>query len=380
MAGAVHQSPNYERVATPADNHGALPPLPGIAGEFLPRAHAVLDTLQSHFIEMPRGSAFLERAEFEAGYRVFAEQTRCGSDLSSDALLRAIEREPRAWVVLRSILGFTPGEMFWVVWRETAGSGNGVNVSQTDARELDLAARRGEQLVFSPGKARLARERRRDELVRRALPPIANVLQRSAPEVESGSVHRLDKIDTRGGPETVAGLIRSGQVAYSELLYERVLGRPFATHRDSVSDIVGKMVEGAVQALLDEHLIDGRQTRYREKVATFPQAPDFLIPSDPGKTRLIIEAKLTEDDGTARDKAARIQTLRGYEDRRRATGDEPRQIVAVVEGRGFLHRTPDLQRMLEACDGHVYSLAELPLLVAPGGVLAPFIGTRLSEA
>lgn len=351
-------------------------PLPGIAVEFLPRAHAVLDTLQSHFIQTPRGGSFLERGEFERGYEVFVEETKHGADLSGEAILRAIDREPRSWVVLRSILGFSPGEVFWVASIEAATGEDSLTVSQADAREFDAAARRGERLVFDPGTARLASERKRDEIVRATVPLLAKVLVRPVPDVPPDSVHRLDKVDTHDGGESLTEILATGVVRYSELLYERVLGRPFATHRDSVSDIVGDMVENTIEELLIANDIDGRRTKTREAVPTFPQAPDFMIPADPEKTRVIIEAKLTEDDGTARDKAARVQTLRAYEDQRAAGGEAPRQLVAVIEGRGFMHRTRDLQRMLEACDGHVYTLAELPLLVAKGGVLAPFIGTR----
>jgi hypothetical protein len=65
--------------------------------------------------------------------------------------------------------------------------------------------------------------------------------------------------------------------------------------------------------------------------------------------------------------------LRSYEDAKPA--GERCQIVAVVDGRGFGHRMADLRRLMEATDGHVYTLAELHLLVAPNGPLAPFVGT-----
>lgn len=167
-------------------------------------------------------------------------------------------------------------------------------------------------------------------------------------------------------------MLSIGKVPYSELLYERLLGRPYASHRDSVSGIVGKLIENAVTELLERHEIDGRATRDRENVPGFEQAPDFLIP--PENPKVIIEAKLTEDDGTARDKVARVQTLRQYEDRRPAA--KRRTIVAVIDGRGFGHRVADLNRMLKACGGHMYTLAELEMLVQAGGPLRPFVGTR----
>jgi hypothetical protein len=42
-----------------------------------------------------------------------------------------------------------------------------------------------------------------------------------------------------------------------------------------------------------------RKTKHSERIAGFDQAPDFIIP-DEFNPAVIIEAKLTEDDGTAR--------------------------------------------------------------------------------
>ncbi len=39
-------------------------------------------------------------------------------------------------------------------------------------------------------------------------------------------------------------------VPYAMLLYERFLGRPFAGHRDSVSELVGDSLEIAIEEIL----------------------------------------------------------------------------------------------------------------------------------
>ena len=151
------------------------------------------------------------------------------------------------------------------------------------------------------------------------MPLLAEVLRAPAPHVEVDKVHRLDKVDTVDGQASLEKVLQSETVPYSELLYERVLGRPYATHRDSVSGVIGRYIESAIVDLCKRHGIAGRPTQSREKVPGFKQAPDFLIPAE--NLEVIIEAKLTEDDGTARDKAARLQTLRKYEDERpRASG------------------------------------------------------------
>ncbi len=349
----------------------ADPRFDAIDPQYRRRAQAVLASLQSYFIEMPRGKSFCERRDFQLGYDAVRIATRNGSRLTGEALLDAIAREPRAWLVLRCILGVSPGEAAYLAAEQAATDGQELIIDQTDAREIDSRAKRGERLLFDE-PPHGSKQRRYDELLRSMVPLLAELLQRPVPHVPPEKIHRLDKHDTHGGRATLRAALSTGEVPYSELLYERLLGRPYASHRDSVSGMVGRMIEQSISDLLERHNIDGRATRDRERVPGFPQAPDFLIPSR--DTKVMIEAKLTEDDGTARDKVARVQTLRQYEDERPAA--ERRVIVAVIDGRGFGHRASDLNRMLRACDGHVYTLGELDRLVTRGGPLHPYIGTR----
>lgn len=331
------------------------------------RAEAVLDSLQSFFLTMPRGRSFCDRQDFEQGYRAFARLTRDGEDLSGDALLAAIAQDPRAWLVLRCILGVSPGEAGYLASEEAATRGHDLVVDQTAIRDLDARAKRGERLLFDRPAPRKS-EREGDHLIRRLAPLLGEVLQLPPMKSDPDVVHRLDKIDTANGQTSVTAAFREG-VAYSDLLYERLLGRPYASHRDSVSGIVGGLIEDAIAELLDAYGVDHLMARAREKVPGFEQAPDCRIPG--AHPKVIIEAKLTEDDGTARDKVARVQTLRSYEDRK--TASQRCQIVAVIDGRGFAHRMADLKRLMNATDGHVYTLSELDLLVGVGGVLQPFV-------
>lgn len=331
----------------------------------------MLGSLRSYFFEMPRGNAFCERDDFERGYKALRKATCRGAELSGEALLSAIGEEPRAWLVLRCMVGMSPGEAGYLAAEEAAGRGEALIIDQADAREIDARAKRGQQLLFDV-PPRGSRQQRYDRLLRTVVPLLVDVLRRPVPAVPPDRIHRLDKCDSHGGQTTVAKMLSTGKVPYSELLYERLLGRPYASHRDSVSGIVGKLIENAITKLLERHEIDGRATGDRESVSGFEQAPDFLIPAE--KAEVIIEAKLTEDDGTARDKVARVQTLRQYEDARPVA--KRRTIVAVIDGRGFGHRVADLNRMLKACEGHVYTLAELEMLVQPSGPLRPYVGTR----
>jgi hypothetical protein len=355
-----------QTVATPDDLTALIDPA------YRDRAQAVLTSLQSYFLEMPRGKSFCGREDFQRGYDALRGHIGVAAELSGAALVGAVQKEPRAWLVLRSIVGMSPGEAGYLAMEEAAARGEApLHIDQTDLREIDVKARKGETLLFETQPSG-SKQRRFDELLRRIVPLLADVISRDVPVVAEDKVHRLDKFDTSGGQTTLQRAFKTGTVPYSELLYERMLGRRYASHRDSVSATVGHIIEGAINDLRRRHKIDGRPTRSREAVPGFEQAPDFLIPTD--NPEVIIEAKLTEDDGTARDKAARLQTLRQYENERPVP--ERRTIVAVIDGRGFGHRIPDLNRMLRACEGHVYTLNELERLVATGGPLAPYVNTR----
>ena len=54
--------------------------------------------------------------------------------------------------------------------------------------------------------------------------------------------------------------------------------------------------------------ISYRKTKRAQRVEGFDQDPDFIIP-DEFNPQVVIEAKITEDDGTARDKVTRVQHL-----------------------------------------------------------------------
>jgi len=53
---------------------------------------------------------------------------------------------------------------------------------------------------------------------------------------------------------------------YSMLLYERFLGRPFAGHRDSVSDLIGAVLESQIEEVLSRAGISARKTKRAEKI------------------------------------------------------------------------------------------------------------------
>lgn len=74
-------------------------------------------------------------------------------------------------------------------------------------------------------------------------------ISRGAPTGAADTVHRLAKVDTADGLASLRH-VAAQHVPYAVLLYERYLGRPFASHRDSVSEMVGDVMESAIEERL----------------------------------------------------------------------------------------------------------------------------------
>lgn len=146
------------------------------------------------------------------------------------------------------------------------------------------------------------------------------------------------------------------------LLYERLLGRPFATHRDAVSEKVADVMEVPVEEALTRAGVSYRKTKRAEKLAGFDQAPDFCVP-DEFNPQVVIEAKITEDEGTARDKITRVQRLALMNHDRIAAGKPTFEVIACIDGRGFVRRS-DLQKLILATNGKVFTLRSIASIVA----------------
>ena len=246
------------------------------------------------------------------------------------------------------MLGFTPPE-----WAYIASQRTGVPIEQGAARTLDRSIRLS---PLTPLALSTAAAKRVDALVITA----CRILSDGAPAAQANSLHRLDKADTRAGLGGLQSCAQLG-IPYAMLLYERFLGRPFAGHRDSVSELVGDTLEVAIEKVLVTAGIGFRKTKRAEKLNGFDQAPDFVIP-DEFNPSVVIEAKITEDDGTARDKVTRIQHLGELAAGSGRKG--PRfEVVACIGGRGFGVRREDMRKMLLATRGKVFTLKTLDRLI-----------------
>jgi hypothetical protein len=310
---------------------------------------SVFSCLESEFMVMPKGPGFVEYPAFEQGYEALKQATSGFSNMSVETVFPVTLSVPISIVVLRSMLGFTPPEWAYLTTQKTD-----TQVTQGGARSLDREVR---MAPFKPLRSKRVIVPKLRALVRAA----CDLLNEDTPAVDKDRIHRLDKADTKSGSGGVQALAGLG-VPYAMLLYERFLGRPFAGHRDSVSELIGDALESAIEDVLTKAGISHRKTKRAERIKGFDQTPDFIIP-DEFNPQVIIEAKITEDDGTARDKVTRIQHLGELSMMGQPDGQPKYEVIACIGGRGFGVRCEDMKKMLLATRGKVFTLKTMDRLV-----------------
>ncbi|MDE0208099.1 MAG: hypothetical protein OXP66_18940 [Candidatus Tectomicrobia bacterium] len=315
-----------------------------------PYVDAVFGCLESAFLVLPKGRGFVEFSTFEAGYEALKRATGNFTAVTPESLARVVFETPISLIVLRCMLGFTPPE-----WAHYASQLTGFAISQGAARTIDRKIRMAPEASL-PRDGGLTEQR-----IRALITAACHVLASGRPELSRDSLHRFDKVDTLAGLRSVQALANLG-APYSVLLYERYLGRPFAGHRDSVSELVGNILESAIEDELSRAAISFRKTKRAEQLPGFDQAPDFVVPSE-FNPQIVIEAKLTEDDGTARDKVTRVQHLAALSVAGQSTGEPAFEVVACIAGRGFGVRREDMRKLLLATRGKVFTLQNMGQLV-----------------
>lgn len=321
--------------------------------ELVENVDAFIDTvfaaLESDFLVMPKGDGFVEFPAFQDGYEHLKRATTGFADLSMPRVLEAVIERPIVLVVVRAMLGFTPPE-----WAHQTSIQTGRDITQGWIRTLDRNAR------LQPVTPLRLSDTARERLVA-IVETACELLGAEAPETPADKLHRLDKIDTKYGAKSLRTVAEAG-VSYAALLYERYLGRPFAGHRDSISELVGSHLEQPIEDLLSSAGISYRKTRRAERVQGFDQAPDFICP-DENNPKVVIEAKLAQDDGTARDKVTRVQHLAALSTNGRSPDDPRFEVVACIGGRGFRVRREDMKKLLLSTRGKVFTLQTLDRLV-----------------
>jgi hypothetical protein len=127
----------------------------------------VFSELKSGFLELPKGQGFVEFAVFESGYQALKKATTDFTVVEPGSVTAAIYATPIAFIVLRTILGFTPSE-----WADVTTELTGVAVDQGSARTMD---RRFASLLWCRSKTRT---RSRTNVARRWSLPLSGCWKR----------------------------------------------------------------------------------------------------------------------------------------------------------------------------------------------------------
>lgn len=266
-------------------------------------------------------------------------------------LAAAIEVEPTILLALRVITGLTRTE-FADSSRLVAGS---LKMKPLSVNKVDSMERSG--TPTSASQAQIAAETI-DRIMRGILfgdPP-------------GRFKSKQDKPDTADGWSTVRDY-SANRVPYSVFLHQRHYGGAFRQVLDAASELRGDLIEDAVEALFMEHGISFIRTGSHNQAemaarfeVTVQPTPDFVVYDDADRLRAMLECKLTNDGGTARDKALRFRTLREESVR---LGGVP--LIAVLGGLGWTRVNDTLGPVVRDCDGRVFSVGNLSdmLTVSP---------------
>ena len=310
---------------------------------------AVFSSLGSEFLVLPKGPGFIDYPIFENGYEALKRSTTDFTNVTPSTLLRAVHEAPISFVVVRTMLGFTPPEWAFITTQHT-----GVQIGQSNVRTLDRSIRLEPRRPLSVSPVAESR-------VTALLETACHLLSEGASQVDANQIHRFDKADTISGLDGVRAMADLG-VPYPMLLYKRFLGRPFAGHKDSVSELVGDVLESVIENELITAGVSYRKTKRAERINGFDQAPDFIIP-DEFSPQVVIEAKIAEDDGTARDKVTRIQHLGELSTASLPPGQYKFEVIACISGRGFGVRREDMRKLLFATRGKVFTMGTMDKLI-----------------
>jgi hypothetical protein len=286
---------------------------------------------------------FYELPHFQAAYEALAKATRGFTDTSVECLTAAIAAEPTVLLPLRTITGLLKKEFAWATKLVAEPQG----MKPLSENKVGSMERSGTDTTSA--QARVAAETI-DRIMHGTLfaDPVA------------GFKLKQDKPDTAGGWDYVRHYAEN-RVPYGIFLHQRHYGGPFRQVIDAASELRGDLIEDVVEGLFADHGIlyirtgSHNQDEITEKFEiTVRPTPDFVVHDAAGNLRAMLECKLVNDGGTARDKALRFERLRDESVR---LGGVP--LIAVLSGLGWTRVNDALGPVLRDCDGRVFSVSNL---------------------
>jgi hypothetical protein len=260
----------------------------------------------------------------------------------ANGLARTIAAEPETLRIFRLFLGFTTQEF---------AVSSTVTASQLDAKPLSNSVIKSmENGRPAKGASASVAAAVIDQAMR------GDLFAKGIGEVRS----KISKPDTVDGWNTIRRFATEG-VPLPVFLHQRHYGGAFRQLLDATSAKRGNLIEDAVEELFTLRQVrfirTGQSTRGQivsKFGLTVTPAPDFVIHDAAESLKAILECKLANDGGTARDKAARFATLKTEAIR---LGGIP--VFAVLAGLGWRRTGDTLGPVVRDTDGRVFTVKTL---------------------
>jgi hypothetical protein len=295
-----------------------------------------------------------ELAPLQSVYDAAAALTGSFSNVDVVTLRDTIRQEPTSLRVFRLILGFTAQE-FAASTRLVAEDMGIKPLSVSTVRSIESG-----RAVKEPVAECCAR------LIDRAM---KHELFGDAPNPEVRL--KTEKPDTVEGWDTIRQYASHG-VPLSVFLHQRMYGGAFRQLLDATSTERGDILEDAVETLFKDNGVphirtgsDNQEEIERRFSLTVKPAPDFVVFGNGDTVRAMLECKGANDGGTARDKAARFNSLRKESIR---LGGVP--LFAVLAGLGWTRTADALVPVVRDTDGRVFTIPTLNEMLT----VQPFTG------
>ena len=230
-----------------------------------------------------------------------------------------------------------------------------IEVPQGAARTLDRNIR------LNPTKPLPAAGGVTEQRIRAMIATACKLLIEGPPETP-GLLHRLDKADTRHGLRASSRSLTSACPMPWCFTSDFSAG-PLPGTGIQCRSWSGMWSKQPLKRCLQPARAAFARPSAPSAVNGFDQAPDFIVPSE-FSPKVIIEAKLTEDDGTARDKVTRVQHLGALATKDKLPHEASHfEVIACIAGRGFKVRREDMKKLLIATRGKVFTLETITQMV-----------------
>lgn len=306
------------------------------------------DTFLGSYFELVPWDANLmyDLQDFAKVYTFVATETNSFKEIKPETIEAVLVKHPSTILVFRLIIGYSLDELELML-----------------SRQYDVAFSKDKLRAIEQGQFTPALTRKWGNVVVKKL---SQFLYDAAYGKTFGGLGRIRGdtfrlrltvlgVDPSEGWRSVARIASTG-VPFESLLYQRYVGGTVRQALDAGSELKADILEEPVSSILEAGGITYYRTKARERIEGWEQAPDFLVPNRDSPT-VIIEAKVAEDGGTARDKASRIERLARMAKAKGIT------CIAVVDGKGFRRINDVLVPILVSCRGKVFSYSNLSELV-----------------